>query len=106
MGPANRSKKGILLTIIVALLVPVLRAQGDERSVRAETRVPTKNLKVIRSTGESGARSPRQFAEVEIVPSEELSEEDILGLPMAPGDDMEVLENPRRLKVQLPVEEV
>ncbi|MFQ6036950.1 MAG: hypothetical protein ACE5NM_14015, partial [Sedimentisphaerales bacterium] len=43
-----------------------------------------------------------RFAEVEILLSDELSLDDISALPTAPGSDLKVLDDPRRVVVQLP----
>ncbi len=96
----------MLLTILMAVFALVLQAEGGDKSVRAETKGPVKEIAAVRVNRQQVTRGPRNFAEVEIIPSEQLSEEDISGLPRAPGNDVEVLSGPRRVKVQLPVGQV
>jgi len=57
-------------------------------------------------TASGGRKSALDFAEVEILLSDELNIESIRALPRAPGSDLEVLDRPSRVIVQLPATEV
>ena len=59
------------------------------------------------STNQERLRSLSQkFSEVEIVLSEDLALADISALPRAPGSDLEILDSPRRVRVQLLASEI
>ena len=81
------------------LAVGIGRSQVKQQK---STRGPRPNRPNLRQL-----RSPAQkFTEVEIVISEDLALADISALLRAPGSNLEVLNNPRRVRVQLPVNEI
>jgi subtilisin-like proprotein convertase family protein len=51
-------------------------------------------------------KSSTEFADVEILLADRLNLADISVLPRAPGSDLEVLNNPKRVRVQLPARQV
>lgn len=52
------------------------------------------------------AKSSTKFAEAEILLSDQFSIEHVCALPIAPGSDLEVLDNPGRVRVQLAASEL
>ncbi len=57
MESANRSKGGILLAIIMALLVAALQAEGGEEGIGGKTSGPAKDIRAVRMV--QGAASGR-----------------------------------------------
>ena len=56
------------------------------------------------AAGQGQDKTARDFAEVEILLNEEFNFEYICALPKAPGSDLEVLDSPKRVRVQLPAD--
>ncbi|UCF42280.1 MAG: SBBP repeat-containing protein [Planctomycetota bacterium] len=90
----------------MTVFVFLCHAGGLEGSACAATSEPVKDIEAVQVNRQPVARAPRNFAEVEIVVSEQLSVEDISDLPRAPGSDLEVLSGPTRVRVQLAAEQV
>jgi len=98
----NFSKIVVIVAVVSGLFG---RAVPIKTAISAEE--PANLIKGSIINGISGAQSDRavgNFAEVEIVFNEEITLSVISSLPRAPGSDLEVLDDGRRVIVQLPEE--
>jgi len=122
-----------LLCIVISFMLVDIAAAGRDKPTtakRAAKRHLTRGSKAAQSfaapTATSAAKKPRplrrprpggtkqrrpgnrsqKFSEVEIVLSEDFALADISALSRAPGNNLTVLNNPRRVRVQLPISEI
>jgi len=114
-----------LLCIVISFMLVGIAAAGRDKPTtaqRAAKRHLSRGSKAAQSfaapTAASAAKKSkplrrprpesrsRNFSEVEIAISENLALDDISALPRAPGSNLTVLNNPRRVRVQLPISEI
>ena len=122
-GIINRRSFSAVLLLVAVVCLPAETAKCRTLTVRAEktgdyptiraainaakTYKPVKRIKPKSSNRRQlRSRGLLKFAEVEIVLSEQFGLAYISALPRAPGSDLEVLDSPRRVRVQLPASEI
>lgn len=86
--------------LLVAAVIVIGSMLANVSAIARQTNV--KRIRPDRPNRMRTRTSALKFAEVEIVLSGRLGLADISALPRAPGSDLQVLDGPRRVRVQLP----